>query len=286
MKTMVRTALLAVLTLLFSRCSEDNTSVPAPTEPAAYLSASASKGGILYDTFFSTEAGFNQSDPDLVTFKTFSDFFRCKQCHAWDLLGTGGSYNNRAPKNNRPNVSSVNLFQIAKTKTAQELFDAMKRTTNRRAATADLSTYNPATFATLGDQMPDFSSILTDAQIWDLVKFMKAGATDVSLLYDATYTGTYPAGKATYSNLGKDGNAANGKTYYSANCAICHGVQGDTFLMENMTVGAFTRSKPNEVQHKVRFGQLGSVMVGKFDITLSQMKDLYKALADTVAFPK
>jgi len=54
--------------------------------------------------------------------------------------------------------------------------------------------------------------------------------------------------------------------------------------MENMTAGKFTRSKPYEVQHKVKFGQLGSMMKAT-NITLQEMKDLYKAMSDTQKFP-
>lgn len=49
-------------------------------------------------------------------------------------------------------------------------------------------TYDPNTNATIGEQMPDHSEILTDAKIWDLVKFIKEGFLDVTQLYDATYT--------------------------------------------------------------------------------------------------
>jgi mono/diheme cytochrome c family protein len=177
------------------------------------------------------------------------------------------------------------VYQIAKTKTAQELFDAMKKSAGRRDVSFDLATYDPATNSTVGDQMPDYSKILTDSQIWNIVKFLKEGAFDVSQLYDATYTGTYPAGKAVYSNIGKDGDAAKGIVYYNTKCAMCHGVKGDNFLMENMAVGAFTRNKPYEVQQKVKYGQLGSSMTGDFGITLSTMKDLFRAMADTIAFP-
>lgn len=51
-----------------------------------------------------------------------------------------------------------------------------------------------------------------------------------------------------------------------------------------MSVGKFTRTKPYEVQHKVKFDQLGST-INPIPLTLMEMKDLYKALADTVKFP-
>lgn len=267
---------------LFTGCKDEATTSP-------YDTADASKGGILYDKFWATEAGFDQTNANLATLNAKADFFRCKQCHAWDLKGTFGSYNNRGPKTTRPNISAVDLYAYVQTKTADELFAGMKKTAGRRAITYDLSTYNPATNATEGDKMPDFNQLLTDAQIWDLVKFMKEGALDVSKLYDATYTGTYPTGKTAFANIGKDGNATSGDAYYTAKCSLCHGADGKLIpnldATAGMTVGKFIRTKPNELQHKIKYGQLGTAMVGAFDITLSQMKDLYKAGTNTTKYP-
>lgn len=135
------------------------------------------------------------------------------------------SYVNRGPKTNRPNVDGPILsFRF---KSPQEIFNAIKKgTKQRRKLTSDLSTYDPETDFAIGDQMPDYSEILTDVQIWDLVKFIKEGYLDVTLLYDATYTGTYPTEKATYNNIGKDGNYQNGLAIYQAKCEVCPGVDG------------------------------------------------------------
>ncbi len=56
--------------------------------------------------------------------------------------------------------------------------------------------------------------------------------------------------------------------------------------MENMITGEITRKRSYEVQHKVKFGQLGSPMTATTGNTLQDMKNLYKALADTFAFPR
>jgi len=250
-----------------------------------YKKADATLGGIMYDKFWAEEANYDQTSPNITKFAAHADFFRCKQCHGWDLKGTSASYINRGPKTNRPNVAAADLITLLQNKTAEEIYDGMVRKTVRRSLSYDLTQYDPSTNKTEGDKMPDFTEILTDSEIMNLVKFMKESAFDVSELYDATYTGTYPTGSTTFSNVGKNGNATSGKTFFAANCAVCHGNNGTTLTMEGMSVGQFTRKKPNEVQHKVKYGQLGSPMVGEFNMTLEQMKDLYKALSNETDFP-
>ncbi|MDT3738143.1 MAG: hypothetical protein RO257_01440 [Candidatus Kapabacteria bacterium] len=275
--------LVAITSIILVSCSESTTNT---TDPAAYTNADGIKGGILFDKFWSTESGYDQTNPNITKFNASADFFRCKQCHAWDLMGRNGSYNSRGPKTNRPNIADRNLLAIAKSKTPQQMFDGIKNglAETRRDISFDLSTYNPATNPTVGDQMPKMSQLLTDDQIWNIVKFLKVEALDVTQLYDAAYTDSYPTGKAVFTNIGKDGDAAKGLIFYKTNCENCHGTDGKQIIVESMTTGKFTRSKPNEVQHKVKFGQLGSIMKAT-DISLTDMKNLYKALADTVKFP-
>ncbi len=270
-------------------CKKDE----ATTQPVvtAYDNANAVSGGILYDKFWATEAAYDVSDAAKIShLNRYADFYRCKQCHAWDLMGNTGSYINRGAKTNRPNVAGSLI--ASKSKTPQQLFDAIKTGSATRRKISDsigVTTYNPTTNATVGDQMPNYGTLLTDAQIWDLVKFIKEGAFDVTQLYDATYTGTYPTGKATFSNIGRDGNATTGKTFYETNCVTCHGVDGKSIPnldgTAGMTAGKFVRTKPNEAQHKVKFGQLGTAMKSIPSMTITDVKNLYKALADTVAFP-
>jgi len=267
-----------VFTGLLTSCKEE-------TDPTPFELASASTGGVMYDKFWSVESGFDQLDPNVALFAAKSDFFRCKQCHAWDLKGDAASYINRGANANRPRVSGLDLFTLAKSASADELFEDIKKTSGRRDIGFDLTTYDPITNSTEGDKMPNYSQILTDDQIWDLVKFLKEGAIDVTQLYDYTTTGSYPTGTYTPTNFGKDGNATSGKSFYTSQCQGCHGADGTTISLGGKTVGKFLRTSPHEVQHKVQYGQLGSTMTGQFNMTVSQMKDLYKALANTTDFP-
>lgn len=282
MKNSIFLILFAIITFQMG-CSRDDTNLSAFEE--AFLDADASKGGIMYDKFWAVEAQFNQLDPDVAKFSAKADFFRCKQCHGWDLKGSKGAYINRKPKTNRPNVSSLDLNEIRTTKTAEELYNDLIRKEGRRTLNEDLSSYDPDTNPTVGDQMPNLTEFMTDAQIMDLVKFLKEGAFDVTELYDFTTSGSYPTGSITYSNIGKDGNPASGKTFYTNNCASCHGVKGTQIDLGGRSAGQFLRSKPYEVHHKVKYGQLGSSMVGEFDMTIKQMKDLFKALTNETDFP-
>ncbi len=272
------------LFLALAGCSDDKSTTPG--DPQGYLDADGIMGGKLYDKFWASETGWSQSDPRLATYNVYADFYRCKQCHGWDLQGSQGAYISRAPKTNRPNVSPLSLLTIADSKTPQELFDALRSSTGRRSVTADLSTYDPSTNATTGDKMLDYSTIFTDAQLWDVVKFLKEQAIDVGSLYESQTTGTYPTGSITYSNIGKDGVAASGDATYTSKCVGCHGIDGRLILVDggSFTVGSFLRSKPNEAQHKIKFGQLGSAM-GSMVTDGDDMKDLYKALTNQAKYP-
>lgn len=156
----------------------------------AYQSAAGIVGGQLYSKFWTEETGFslgnsnldNQGQLDNITDK--SNFFRCKQCHGWDRLGRDGGYSDRAASTSKPNVADVNLAMVSEVATPQAIFDSIKGGVYSRSVGEDLSGYNPDDNATTGDKMPAYGEILTDAQIWNVVKYLKEEALDTTELYD------------------------------------------------------------------------------------------------------
>ena len=133
--------------------------------------------------------------------------------------------------------------------------------------------------------MPNYGEILTDAQIWDVVKYLKEESLDTTKLYDLILeNGSYPTRARSFANLGLNGSAAAGDTIYQENCAICHGDDGAKILVDGdaYTVGQHMRKKPYEDQHKVKFGHLGSIMGPVLmDSDISDIQDLFAAMQNT-----
>jgi hypothetical protein len=297
MKINIKVFTMIISALFFigiSGCDDDG--VEPDEDQMAFDAANEDNGGRLYDKFWASETDFvAPSDPsvDLADITNFSDFYRCKQCHAWDFLGNAASYIDRGPTMTRPDVSSANLYSSIQSSSIRELFDGIK---NVGGAAVDPARTADGTNPSLGgNEHPEYGKILTDDQIWDLVRFLKISSFNTTLLYDINVTGTYPTGSRTFSNVGKDGDAAAGAIFYATNCASCHGANGrddggDPLQINvdiGRSMGEFAREKPYEMQHKTRFGNLGSSpeMLGTGDVPLEEIKNMFKALADPVNYP-
>lgn len=259
---------------------------PGPV-PAAYTAADGLAGGAAYSQWYSKDGGGNDT---LASYgvTVAADFIRCKACHGWDGVGSAGSYANRTGVSSgsasRPDVSDANLRRAVVSATYQELYDLVARQAGR--------TLNSASSG-----HPNYSAVLTESQVWNIVKFLREEFVNTNELYDLQISGAamhyewdgtawvLRSPSVTYSDIGKNGNASNGRSIYNANCLDCHGTDGKTLPVGGLSgIGQFTRSKPNEAWFKVKFGQPPAMDPGLVTTT-SDLKDLYKALADTVAFP-
>jgi len=260
----------------------DGTDFPGPL-PAGFVAADGILGGAAYAKWYVTDAGGTGT----VVTTAPADFYRCKACHAWDGLGNAGSYANRTGqstlKSTRPDVSSVNLRSAAAAFTVQGLFDLIMHSPGRAIDAFD-------------NTHPDFSLHLTDAQAWNLVKFMREEWVKPTDLYDLEVSGgmmyvdyaaippVVVAPTLTYSNIGAMGNEANGQTIYAAGCGACHGADGTAIDLGGRSAGQFVREKPNEAWFKAKFGEAGAMDPGIITAT-RDLQDLYAALVNSVNFP-
>ncbi len=295
-------AFLLILVIFFSTnsCKKDDDNGngngdPSVEDQEAYDAADGINGGKMYDKFWASETNFESPvDPgvNMADISDYGDFYRCKSCHAWDQLGTAASYIDRGPTATRPSVATKNIHAFVASSDIRTVFDAIKRTGGRPV---DASLTSDGTNGQ-GNPHPDFSTILTDEQVWDLVKFLKANAFDVTQLYDIVTSGTYPDGSRSFTNVGKDGDASAGTAFYSSNCAGCHGENGRDDGNGNIiqinadigrSMGEFIREKTYEIQHKAIYGALGSSpqMKGVPDASFDDIKNMLKALSDETAYP-
>lgn len=277
---------LGLLFIVLQGCTSDRDTVLEidNSDQIAYDAADAVNGSRLYNDFTALETGFVAPEDASVNLEHITgrkDFYRCKQCHAWDQKARFGSYINRKPNANRPDISDVQLTNL-RLANITELFEGIKGTGGGAvdpARTAD--GLNPALG---GNNHPDFGTILSDELIWDLVKYLKEGAFDTDGLYAITTVGSYPTGSATYSDIGRNGNAAAGDAFFATNCASCHGADGQTIDMGGLKMGKFAKLKPYELGIKTQSGQLGTAM-GATPVTFEEMKNLLKALDNETKYP-
>ena len=253
--------------------------------PQAYVDADGIAGGAAYSKWWTSEADGTGTQP---TTTVASDFYRCKACHAWDGLGNAASYADRTGqstgKATRPDVSAINLRSTVSSESFQELFDLVRHDGARDIDASD-------------NTHPDFSNLLSDAQVWNLIKFMREEWVAPNLLYDLEVSGpvmfwdysvdppVLVSPTLTFSSIGALGNEANGQTIVSASCASCHGADGTTLDIGGRSLGQFVREKPHEAWFKAKFGEPGTGMMPGLVSSTSDLQDLYAALANATNFP-
>ncbi|MCX6219489.1 MAG: c-type cytochrome [Bacteroidia bacterium] len=220
---------------LLVSCSKD---VAINPDQVAFDAADGIKGAQIYDHPLNYASASQTDYPNAQT-----NFWRCKSCHGWDLRGQSGVLINKPSSATYPVAAAGNLYTSSRSKSIRVLFDAVKKSGGRKKGTYDAT-------------HPEYSSILTDAQIWDVVKFLKVTSHNVDDFYTTTTTGTYPTGTKTFSNIGKDGNAATGLVTYNKNCAVCHGTDGRkiNIYCQDLFLGEMFRKDPHEMQHKAIWG--------------------------------
>jgi thiosulfate dehydrogenase len=222
-----------------------------PATPAAYDSADAARGGQLYDKYWNVD-GVTATEPTTdhalypaVGVRTGSTTWRCKECHGWDYVGRDGRYASGSHYTGIPGLFPATL-------TPEAAFAVIKTDHGYGAAG------------------------LTDADIWDLVKFYKEAQYDVST---TLWGGDEINGAALYAN-GVNGAQA---------CSACHGADGLTDVVLNFDAwpGLLANENPQEMQHKILFGHPGTAMPAAYedDASLRQVADLMAYLVTLPSDP-
>jgi len=105
---------------------------------------------------------------------------------------------------------------------------------------------------------------LTDADIWDLVKFMFEGAINTdTYIYE-----TFKTVKGPYRNPTNGQGLYFGTVDPAINCASCHAEDGRGIVgkdTETVDIFALANGNPWEFLHKTRFGQPNAPMPAFLD---------------------
>jgi len=222
--------------------------IPTQADIDAYGIADGTNGARYYDNpanavLDADASNATWADADLGG--ASANFYRCKTCHGWDLLGRqGGALIGKAPSATYPIAVDLNLYQWARVNNIKTVFNAVKNVGGHAVDATDLS-----------NTMANYSS-LGDAAIWDLVKFLKETRHDVNDFYNEVTSGTYPTGSKVRTDLGRGGDAVNGQAVWTAKCMGCHGADGTgiDIYCKGLSVGFMFRNDPHEIQHKAPWG--------------------------------
>ncbi|HLG18224.1 MAG TPA: c-type cytochrome [Bdellovibrionota bacterium] len=242
-RSLSRVPLIMLLALLGNGCVSDSN-----TGSLLDSSADAFRGGALYDKWWSVPdvkegiepGGTATVDDEIFTSsldatnslyitnaegntRTGTDTWRCKECHGWDYKGVDGAYGSGSHK-----TGFKGIFD-ARGKSVDELFEIIRD--GKGVGTGHA-----------------FSTVLSDTDVADLVKFVRGGATDLDNLVapDKSALGDAAAGQALF-----DDSCAN---------SACHGSDGKGL---NFVAGQYdseyvfniAHENPWETVHKIRFGQ-------------------------------
>lgn len=200
-----------------------------PEEPKASTSSIVS-GGAMYDKWWIAAEGAVEPTEDnplwslqSTNTRSGSTSWRCKECHGWDYKGKGGAYSSGSHYTGFPGTYDAYL-----TKNKAQLLDALTGGTDYRH---------------------DFSSVLSDAALDNMVDFLSEG-----LVNDTKYIDY-----ATKKVIGAD--LTNGKELFDGTCAACHGSNGRMLKFDDVkVVGTLANDNPWETLHKIRFGHPGTPM--------------------------
>ena len=232
--------MLAVVVLLGFAAQSTRAQTTAEPDPT--------RGAMLYDRWYAV-LGVQPPDGTMPIWNrqktnthSGEDTWRCEACHGWDYQGKDGAYASGSYYTGFPGV-----FAAGKSLKVEDIVAVLK-----------------------GQKDPehDFSKYMDDASLNDLASFIKTGLVDDSAYID-------PAALTV-----KGGSLDQGKSFYAAQCASCHGEDGAKIAIRingrDAGLGLVAFVDPWRFLHKTRFGSPGAEGTVGHDPkwTLEQTRDV------------
>jgi len=243
-------------------------SVSGPTTPS-YATARIDRGGRLFDEWWTEMAATeptaanpmwatrNTAVPALPATDPISKTWRCVTCHDWNYRGVGFLRNNGSvtSKDNLLDLRARYVPSVFATETVLQsyIFNWIKSGSSGK--------HN------FGVVQTGVTKPLTDADVWDLTKFLLDGVVNTNN-YISNLGGITTADLAASILNGE--SIYNGVKLAKVNCATCHAGDGlktpplSTAVLDILDVA---KNEATEFFHKVRFGQPGTAMPAMTGVT-------------------
>jgi thiosulfate dehydrogenase len=192
-----------------------------------------SRGGQLYDNWWKTSVDVDKPEGEQLLWKSQStnnrsgySTYRCKECHGWDYRGQDGAYGKGSHY-----TGFRGVYEASRKLSVKELEGSLRGAMNKDH---------------------DFSKLLNENDISDLVFFLKYGTVDLVQFINT-------------DGLPIDGDIETGRNFFTKNCMTeCHGPDGTAINFgseeKQEFIGTVAIKNPWEFIHKVRAGQPGTRM--------------------------
>jgi mono/diheme cytochrome c family protein/rubredoxin len=201
------------------------------TLPSLNLTESIAHGGRLYDNWQREE----QQPPQALPHPAYPprgyfvtdapQTWRCKECHGWDYRGVQGDY------------------------------ASGKHTTGIKGIAGMRNSDPKKVLAVLRNAQHQYSAVLKERDLQDLVNFVSTGQIDMEPLINR-------------NSRQAQGDASRGAPYYRTLCAGCHGIDGHHTGV--VSLGPVSRTNPWGSLHTIINGHPGEKMpaLREFDMQL------------------
>jgi len=274
----------------------------------AEVEACMALGGVAYDNWSNQNAGGTGMLPMAEPNK---DYLRCKACHGWDGLGTDGGYARRSRTETRPNAGYQDPDTVSRNISGGPVsLDMILHAGTGRSwaeGSAIFEGTDPGWRAGTrkGNEHPDLSaSGMNHGEVpsADQLRCLTAFLNYPDARADRVFASVNPnpaavpdwctSAQCVDYTLVATADATRGKAWYEdpdgGNCWSCHGEPEDAVgPVANKPAGgllAYLRAdgKYSEFRHKAQWGQSGSVLMTRDNMSNPTAADI----ADVLAFLK
>lgn len=223
-----------LVSILVGGCytGEEEATPPLPSQDTSPpVADQVAIGALVYDNWLSPLNGVGgEGLTSLSTFEQYPDYVRCVSCHGWDRLGQYGGITRKPRTLEQPNsgfgvdadIDTISRRIYGSSYTNSQI--THNAITGRTWAEGS-AVYNDADGPATGNQHPNYTQPLglDSQQLDNLRAFLNDTSKGWDSVFSAINRATDPVSYTLISRSTDKTAADLGASFYSVNCASCHG---------------------------------------------------------------